>query len=93
MDTDFGKAALEDAELYKAIVHHREKFYHLGYVDYSLDYPNTISFVPSDDVLKAYRTDYDDNMIGGYIYGEAISFDDLMARMAELQCRFRSIEL
>jgi hypothetical protein len=93
MDTDFGKAALEDAELYKAIVHHREKFYHLGYVDYSLDYPNTISFVPSDDVLKAYRTDYDDNMIGGYIYGEAISFDDLMVRMAELQCRFRSIEL
>lgn len=31
MNTDYGKAALEDTALYQAIVEHRRKFYHLGY--------------------------------------------------------------
>ena len=42
MDTNYGKAALEDTSLYQAIVEHRRKFYHLGYVNYDLDYPAAI---------------------------------------------------
>ena len=42
MDTNYGKAALEDTALYQAIVEHRRKFYHLGYVNYDLDYPAAI---------------------------------------------------
>jgi len=37
MDTDYGKTALQDIDLYRAIVEHRRKFYHLGYVNYDLD--------------------------------------------------------
>ena len=94
MDTSYGKAALDDTELYKAIVAHRAKVYHLGYVgDYSIDYPENISFIPSGEVLENYRKDYDENMVDGYIYGKAMSFDELIGRMVELQNRIRAIKL
>lgn len=93
MDTEYGKAALSDVELYKAIVSHREKFYHLGYVDYAKDYPDAITFIPSGDVLDNYRRDYEMNMIDGYIYGTAIPFDELMVRLNELQNRVRLIKM
>lgn len=94
MDTPYGKAALADTELYKAIVSHRATVYHLGYVgDYSIDYPENISFIPTGEVLENFRKDYEENMVNGYIYGKAISFDELIARMKELQNRIRSIKL
>lgn len=92
MNTDYGKAALEDTALYRAIVEHRRKFYHLGYVNYDLDYPAAIKFVPEGETLDAYRRDYNDNMVNGYIYGEAMTFDALMERIKLLQQRFRNIE-
>ena len=91
MDTNYGKAALEDTALYQAIVEHRRKFYHLGYVNYDLDYPAAIKFVPEGKTLDAYRRDYNDNMVNGYIYGEAMAFDALMERIKLLQQRFRDI--
>lgn len=94
MDTPYGKAALADTELYKAIVCHRATVYHLGYVgDYSIDYPENICFIPSGEVLENFRKDYEDNMVDGYIYGEAIPFDDLITRMNELLNRIRAIKL
>lgn len=94
MDTPYGRAALADTELYKAIVDHRSTVYHLGYVgDYSIDYPENISFIPSGEVLGNYRKDYDENMVDGYIYGKAMSFDELIGRMVELQNRIRAIKL
>ena len=92
MDTDYGKEALGDAGLYRAIVEHRRKFYHLGYVDYDKDYPEKIEFVPKGEVLEAFRRDYVENMVNGYIYGDAMEFDALMSRMRELQERFRMVK-
>ena len=93
MDTDYGKAALQDVDLYRAIVEHRRKFYHLGYVNYDLDYPSVIDFVPKGKTREAFRRDYNDNMVNGYIYGTAIPFDALIRRIEELQSRFRHIVL
>lgn len=92
MDTEYGKTALEDAELYKAIVEHRRKFYHLGYVDYNRDYPNLLSFVPQGKTLEAFKKDYMENMVDGYIYGQAVSFDKLIERLKELQDRFHKLD-
>lgn len=94
MDTSYGKAALSDPELCKAIVSHRATVYHLGYVgDYSIDYPENIAFIPKGEVLENYKRDYEDNMVDGYIYGKAISFDELIDRMYELQKRIRSLNI
>ena len=91
MDTEFAQKSLNDGELYKAIVEHRRRFYHLGYVNYDKDYPTSIDFIPKKEVLKAYRLDYETNMVDGYIYGEAKSFEDLMKRMDELLQKFRQV--
>lgn len=91
MDTEFGQKALNDGKLFKAIVEHRRRFYHLGYVDYDKDYPAKIDFIPQNKVMNAYRLDYESNMVDGYIYGEAKSFDELMKRMEKLLQDFRQI--
>lgn len=91
MDTEFGQKALNDGKLYKAIVEHRRRFYHLGYVDYDKDYPAKIDFIPQNKVMNAYRLDYESNMVDGYIYGEAKSFDESMKRMEKLLQDFRQI--
>lgn len=91
MDTEFGQKALNDGKLFKAIVEHRRRFYHLGYVDYDKDYPAKIDFIPQNKVMNAYRLDYESNMVDGYIYGEAKSFDELMKRMEKLLHDFRQI--
>ena len=91
MDTEFGQKALNDGKLFKAIVEHRRRFYHLGYVDYDKDYPAKIDFIPQNKVMNAYRLDYESNMVDGYTYGEAKSFDELMKRMEKLLQDFRQI--
>lgn len=91
MDTEYGIEALRDTTLYSSIVEHRRKFYHLGYVNYNLNYPDAICFTPQGEYLNAYRKDYNENMIDGYIYGEAISFDELLSRITTLNERFRQI--
>lgn len=93
MDSGHGDIALSDLSLYRRIVEHRRKFYHLGYVNYDLDYPEHLSFIPQGEMLQAYQRDYEDNMIDGYIYGKADSFEDLLNRLQKLQDRLHQIKI
>lgn len=93
LNTPYGESALADMDLYKAVVEHRRKFYHLGYVDYDLDYPQNISFIPTGETLSAYKRDYEENMIDGYIYGTAVPFDRLLDKMNELQERLHLMRI
>ena len=90
MDTDFGKMALSDKELYGKIVEHRRKFYHVGYADYDKDYPGTIDFLPPEKCLKEWDADYGE-MLEHFVYGDRLSFPGLLKRIADLQERFRAI--
>lgn len=90
MDTEFGRKALSDVELYAKIVEHRRKFYHAGYADYDKDYPDRIDFIPPQDCVQAWKSDYAE-MLGHFVYGEKISFERLLERISELQSRFRSL--
>ena len=89
MDTDFGKTALSDMELYSKIVEHRRKFYHVGYADYDKDYPEFIEFLPPERCIKQWEADYGE-MLEHFVYGKHLTFAELIARIAELQHRFRS---
>ena len=90
MDTDFGKMALSDMDLYRKIVEHRRKFYHVGYADYDKDYPEFIEFIPPERCLKDWEADYGE-MLEHFVYGRHLSFHDLLTRVKELQNRFRLI--
>ncbi len=91
MDTPFVIAALADMKLYNEIIAHRKRFYHVGGVRYELNDPSTIAFCPTGEIRDKMRHDYE-IMKTSMIYGDKLSFDQLISRLEELQTRFRSIE-
>ncbi len=92
MDTEFAAAALQDAKLYKDIVEHRRKFYHLGYANYEKDYPKEITICPTDKCYDEYEADYH-ALTTGLVYGPVLAYRDLIVRIRELEQRFREMEI
>ena len=92
----FGKAdgyriciqALEDKQLYDDIIEHRRTFYALKYADYDKLKRDTIDFYPPSSVLNEWRNDYE-QMTHDFIYGDHLSFEDLLDRIKVLRDRFR----
>ena len=92
MDTEFGMQALADAELYKTIVEHRRKFYHVSYADYDKNYPDRIAFYPPERSLKTWESDYK-ALQDAFVYGDKLPFRQLLLRIEELQRRFREVDI
>ena len=88
MDTEFGKAALSDTDLYEAIIAHRQSYYALKFVDYQKHQPSSIDFRPRQAVIEDWKSDYA-KMLESFIYGDAPSFEKLCSAMDELVLRFR----
>lgn len=89
MDTPYGREAIADKDLYNAIVEHRKTYYDLKYVDYGLHAPDKIDFLPPASEIERWKADYAE-MQRHFIFGSALSFEDLMERMEELRDRFRT---
>ncbi|MBR3566407.1 MAG: nucleotidyl transferase AbiEii/AbiGii toxin family protein [Paludibacteraceae bacterium] len=91
MDTEFGKKALANHDLYNNIIEHRQKFYNLHYVDYEKNRSTNICFYPPQELIEAFRADYA-NMTTAFIFKDALAFDNLMKRITELQERFYNMQ-
>lgn len=91
MDKPFAVEAMNNRELYNDIVSHRKQFTAWSGLDYDLHRPQTINFVPPKHIEAELREDYI-QMQTGFIYAEVPSFDEIMAKLIELQHRFRTIE-
>ena len=91
MDKPFALEAMHNVQLYEDIVTHRKKFTAWSGLDYTTHYPHTISFLPPENIEAVLRNDYKQMQIG-FIYADAPSFDEIMARLHELQDRFRILE-
>lgn len=89
MDNSYCKNVLNDSNLYNEIIKHREQFTSMARVDYTTHRPETISFVPPDSVLKKWEKDYQ-LMQENMIYGDSLSFEELIDRIRELNRRFNS---
>jgi len=81
--------ALSDHDLYDHLIVHRERFQRFNWFDYKTLSHATLSFLPSQDVIEQYRSDYA-TMREQMIYEEAPEFDELIERLAALQNRFRT---
>ena len=86
------KETLADSDLYRAVIEHRRKFIGLKGFDYSELLPQNISFVPPANIIGSWRDDYR-AMQQSMIYGESLDFDELIARISELNTRFNNLEL
>lgn len=91
MDTQIAENALQDIELYKAIIEHRRKFIGLKGFDYSTLMPQFISFIPPKEILSYWEDDYK-SMQTSMIYGDSLPFDKLIEKIIELNERFRKID-
>ena len=89
MATDIAERAIADDELWNAIHHHRELFTGMNGVDYTPDIRKRICLLPPDDVIDNWCKDYGD-MQASMIYGEKPAFDELMAKMRELEGLFHN---
>ena len=90
MDTEHGINAINNIELYNSIVYHREKFNALRGLDYSNHIPNKIRIVPPKQVVTDYKKDYE-AMTNYMIYGDYLTFEQLINRISELQDRVNKI--
>ena len=90
MRTDIMEHALTDEQLYRSVVEHRRKFIGLKGFDYDTLYPKTLSLNIPSDVLPLWRQDYE-KMQRSMIYSESLSFDELIARIQELNKRINQL--
>ncbi len=93
MDSSFAQSALQDTDLYKAVVNHRQKFNSIKDVDYTTHEPAQIRICPPDHLMGSWRKDYE-NMKESFIYDkDKKTFDKIIERMEELTDRIRKINL
>ncbi len=90
MNQPFAQKAIHDDVLWNAIHHHREVFTSIKDVDYTPDIRKRIVLLPPENVRKVWQEDYK-AMQESMIYGESLGFNDLLAKVRELQERFRSL--
>ncbi len=91
MDTDWGRQALADSELYNQIVEHRRVFNNVATVDYATHAPATINFIPPVNVLDEWKRDYEMLTEQFLYFNETkLTFERLIARMQELEERIKS---
>jgi len=90
MDTEHGIAAIKNRELYTNIVAHREKFNPLRGLDYGNHAPDKIKIIPPATIIKNYENDYTE-MTKFMIYGEALTYQELINKITELQYRINKI--
>lgn len=90
MDTEFGVKALADQNFYRHIVEHRRLITPLRGIDYANHAPDKINPVPPDEMIAAWKKDYE-QMQQSMIYRESLPFDKLLGRISELKTRINKI--
>ena len=88
MDKPFAITAVKDDALWEHIRQHRMAFTAMAGVDYNEHMRANLCLTPPERWLRDWQEDYQ-RMSGTMIYGEKLPFERLMARMKELEERFR----
>lgn len=90
METDFAQAALDDMDLYTALVEHRRYYARLRDVNYDKLHSGTLRFVPPIELMEVYQNDYE-KMQRAMIYGTTYPFETLMRKIKWFNGNFRLI--
>lgn len=87
----YADIALKNDDLYNTIVIHRSKFSPIAGVDFANHSPDKIAFIPPKHLLSDWEADYK-QMRENMIYGEVLSFDELIKKLRVLQTRVNKVE-
>ena len=86
LKTPIAEKAIHDEQLYRQVVEHRRTFIGLRGFDYNTLYPDTLNIVPPASIIEQWKADYE-NMRLHMIYGESVSFEELVNKLKELNDR------
>ncbi len=93
MDSPYAESALQNPELYKTIIKHRQKFNNIQDMDYRTHYSDQIQICPPEKLQNDWRYDYE-NLRESFIYDKSKkTFDELITRMLELTNRIRKVNI
>ena len=81
-------AGVNDTELWEIIRHHREVFTSIRGMDYTPDIRHRVVLVPPKEYETEWRRDYN-SMQKSMIYGDEMTYDNLISHISELQEIFR----
>jgi hypothetical protein len=83
--------SLESPDLYQTIVTHRSKFNIVGGVNYNLHTPQTLNPLPPDDVIDAWKSDYE-TMLEQMIYEQnPPSFEYIIKELTALKDKINAL--
>lgn len=91
MDSPIAEKALTNKQLYNSVIEHRRIFVGLKGFDYDTLVPKMIKIIPPSTIIELWRTDYE-TMRRTMIYGESLSFNELIDKIKQLNERINLIE-
>ena len=88
---DVAERALHDEQLYRTIIDHRRQFINLKGFDYDTLYPATLSILPPEYIMDAWREDYEYMLLHMIYDNDAPTFEQLIEAIFELQNMIKSL--
>lgn len=82
--------ALEDRELYDALVEHRRVYNAIRGIDYAGHTPDRLRILPPEDLQPLWAEDYQ-SMQDQFIYGESPSWPELLSRLRAIEDRLHAL--
>lgn len=92
LKTPIAEKAIHDEQLYHQVVEHRRTFIGLRGFDYDTLYPVTLNIIPPDSIIDQWKVDYE-SMRLHMIYGESISFEELVNNLKDLNDRIKELHI
>lgn len=80
---------IADKELYKTLLKHRANYVRLKGIDYSAMELHHLSFIPPDDVIEFFKSDYE-KMKAEMMYGEMPEFEEMIIILRELNAKINN---
>lgn len=87
-DADAGRRAMNDAGLLAAVADHKHRFFPAAWAKYEEAKPGTLRLTPPGSRLNEIRADY--KAMREMMFVEPPSFDDLLARLREVEAQINA---
>ena len=89
-NTPIAENALKNKNLFQSIVAHRRMFIAMKGFDYDTLSPKTLNITPPESVISRWEEDY--NKIQTMIYGNSLSFNDIIDKIMQLNEKLKRLE-
>jgi len=84
INTEYGKRAIENSELFNEIIEHRKKFTPIKVVDYEVLTIENLKITPRNEFFELYKKDYKE-MQESMIYGKSLDFEKLIELVKQIE--------